>query len=110
MDIREIKENKLKTILQFSVPSIIAMLLQTAITITDGCDRRGDLHTHIRRSVPVIFPNSEGAESGWRIVRFLHTVLPYYAVHLSPDGCWYDTGNVSPCGRKTSDLYAGRHS
>ncbi|MDY3766052.1 MAG: MATE family efflux transporter, partial [Lachnospiraceae bacterium] len=36
MDIREIKENKLKTILQFSVPSIIAMLLQTAITITDG--------------------------------------------------------------------------
>ncbi|MDY3998761.1 MAG: MATE family efflux transporter [Blautia sp.] len=36
MDTREIKENKLKTILQFSVPSIIAMLLQTAITITDG--------------------------------------------------------------------------
>ena len=36
MDIREIKKNKLKTILQFSVPSIIAMLLQTAITITDG--------------------------------------------------------------------------
>lgn len=36
MDIREIKENKLKTILQFSIPSIIAMLLQTAITITDG--------------------------------------------------------------------------
>lgn len=36
MDIREIKENKIKTILQFSVPSIIAMLLQTAITITDG--------------------------------------------------------------------------
>ena len=36
MDIREIKEKKLKTILQFSVPSIIAMLLQTAITITDG--------------------------------------------------------------------------
>ena len=36
MDIREIKRNKLKTILQFSVPSIIAMLLQTSITITDG--------------------------------------------------------------------------
>ena len=36
MDIREIKENKLKTIFRFSVPSIIAMLLQTAITITDG--------------------------------------------------------------------------
>lgn len=36
MDIREIKENKLKTIFKFSVPSIIAMLLQTAITITDG--------------------------------------------------------------------------
>lgn len=36
MHIRKIKENKLKTILQFSVPSIIAMLLQTAITITDG--------------------------------------------------------------------------
>ena len=36
MDIREIKGNKLRTILQFSVPSIIAMLLQTAITITDG--------------------------------------------------------------------------
>ena len=29
MDIRQVKENKLKTILQFSIPSIIAMLLQT---------------------------------------------------------------------------------
>ena len=36
MEIRGIKENKLKTILQFSIPSIIAMLLQTAHTITDG--------------------------------------------------------------------------
>lgn len=36
MDIIKIKENKLKTILQFSIPSIIAMLLQTTITITDG--------------------------------------------------------------------------
>ncbi|MGN0689769.1 MAG: MATE family efflux transporter [Oscillospiraceae bacterium] len=36
MNIKEIKENKIKTILQFSIPSIIAMLLQTAITITDG--------------------------------------------------------------------------
>lgn len=36
MEIKVIKENKLKTILRFSVPSIIAMLLQTAITITDG--------------------------------------------------------------------------
>lgn len=36
MNIREIKENKLKTIFKFSVPSIIAMLLQTAITVTDG--------------------------------------------------------------------------
>lgn len=36
MDIKQIRENKLKVILQFSVPSIIAMLLQTVITITDG--------------------------------------------------------------------------
>lgn len=36
MDIKQIKKNKLKMILQFSVPSIIAMLLQTVITITDG--------------------------------------------------------------------------
>ena len=36
METSTIKENKLKTILMFSVPSIIAMLLQTAITITDG--------------------------------------------------------------------------
>ena len=36
MNIQEIKENKLKWILKFSVPSIIAMLLQTVITITDG--------------------------------------------------------------------------
>lgn len=36
MEINAIKENKLKTILMFSVPSIIAMLLQTVITITDG--------------------------------------------------------------------------
>lgn len=36
MDMKQIRENKLKVILQFSVPSIIAMLLQTVITITDG--------------------------------------------------------------------------
>ena len=36
MDIKMIKENKLKTILKFAIPSTIAMLLQTAITITDG--------------------------------------------------------------------------
>ena len=36
MDIKQIKENKLKSILQFSTPSIIAMLLQTIITVTDG--------------------------------------------------------------------------
>ena len=36
MNINQIKENKLKTILKFSVPSIIAMLLQTIITVTDG--------------------------------------------------------------------------
>lgn len=36
MDMKQIKESKLKTILQFSIPSIIAMLLETVITITDG--------------------------------------------------------------------------
>ena len=36
MDIKMIKENKLKTILKFAIPSTIAMLLQTALTITDG--------------------------------------------------------------------------
>ena len=36
MEISQIKENKLKFILQFSIPSIVAMLLQTAITITDA--------------------------------------------------------------------------
>ncbi len=36
MDVTQIKKNKLKTILQFSVPSITAMLLETVITITDG--------------------------------------------------------------------------
>lgn len=36
MEINQIKENKLKMILQFSIPSIIAMLLQTVVTITDG--------------------------------------------------------------------------
>ena len=36
MDIKQIKENKTKMILRFSIPSIIAMLLQTVITITDG--------------------------------------------------------------------------
>lgn len=36
MDIKQIKENKLKMIFGFSIPSIIAMLLQTVITITDG--------------------------------------------------------------------------
>lgn len=36
MDIKEIKENKIKTIFKFAIPSTIAMLLQTAITLTDG--------------------------------------------------------------------------
>ena len=36
MDIMQIKQNKLKMILRFSIPSIIAMLLQTVITVTDG--------------------------------------------------------------------------
>ncbi|MGN0345312.1 MAG: MATE family efflux transporter [Lachnospiraceae bacterium] len=36
MNTKQIKENKLKMILGFSIPSIIAMLLQTVITITDG--------------------------------------------------------------------------
>ena len=36
MNTKQIKDNKLKMILGFSIPSIIAMLLQTVITITDG--------------------------------------------------------------------------
>ncbi|MGN1165579.1 MAG: MATE family efflux transporter [Lachnospiraceae bacterium] len=36
MNIEIIKKNKLATILQFSIPSIISMLLSTLITITDG--------------------------------------------------------------------------
>ena len=36
MDINQIRENKLKFILQFSIPSIIAMMLQTVITVTDA--------------------------------------------------------------------------
>lgn len=36
MDLKQMKENKLKMILGFSIPSIIAMLLETVITITDG--------------------------------------------------------------------------
>lgn len=36
MNMKQMKENKLKMILGFSIPSIIAMLLQTIITITDG--------------------------------------------------------------------------
>ena len=36
MNMKQIKDNKLKMILGFSIPSIIAMLLQTIITITDG--------------------------------------------------------------------------
>lgn len=36
MNIETIKKNKLATILQFSVPSIISMLLSTLITIKDG--------------------------------------------------------------------------
>lgn len=36
MNTKQIKENKLGMILGFSVPSIIAMLLETVITMTDG--------------------------------------------------------------------------
>ena len=36
MNLENIKSNKLKTILQFSVPSIIAMVLTSLINIVDG--------------------------------------------------------------------------
>ncbi len=36
MNVETIRKNKLGSILQFSIPSIIAMLLSTLITITDG--------------------------------------------------------------------------
>ena len=36
MNIENIRKNKLAAILQFSIPSILAMLLTTLITITDG--------------------------------------------------------------------------
>ena len=36
MEIQNIKENKVKMILQFSIPSIIAMLLTSLISVTDG--------------------------------------------------------------------------
>ena len=36
MNTKQVKENKLKMILGFSIPSIIAMMLQTVITKTDG--------------------------------------------------------------------------
>ena len=36
MNIETIQKNKLGTILRFSIPSIISMLLSTIITITDG--------------------------------------------------------------------------
>lgn len=42
MDIKQIKENKIRMILQFSIPSIIAMLLQTVITITDRLHQKTD--------------------------------------------------------------------
>lgn len=36
MNINEIKDRKFKTIRKLAIPSTIAMLLQTAITVTDG--------------------------------------------------------------------------
>ena len=36
MDLKNIRENKVKVILQFSIPSIIAMLLTSLITVADG--------------------------------------------------------------------------
>ena len=36
MDITIIKNNKVKVILSYAIPSIISMLLTTLITITDG--------------------------------------------------------------------------
>ncbi len=36
MNTKQIKENKLKMLFGFSIPSIIAMLLETVLTMTDG--------------------------------------------------------------------------
>lgn len=36
MDLEKIKESKIKVILQFSIPSIIAMLLTSLVTVADG--------------------------------------------------------------------------
>ncbi|HPF30099.1 MAG TPA: MATE family efflux transporter, partial [Lachnospiraceae bacterium] len=36
MELKKIQENKFGTILQFSIPAIISMILTALITVTDG--------------------------------------------------------------------------
>lgn len=78
MDIREIRENKLKTILQFSIPSIIAMLLQTVVTITDGYFTGNYVGENALAAINpfVIFPSS------WKLDNFVTVWKSYNFLYL----------------------------
>ena len=59
MNTTQIKENKLQMILGFSIPSIIAMMLQTVITITDGYFTGNYVGEHALAAINYIFDHIE---------------------------------------------------
>ena len=71
MDINQIKENKLKFILQFSIPSIISMLLQTAITITDAFFTGNYVGENALAAINLGFPYCS-SDNGCRTVHLLY--------------------------------------
>lgn len=132
MNINQIKKNKLKTLLQFSIPSIVAMLLQTVITITDGYftgNYVGDsalaainlglpilyvylgtgLCVGVGGSVNAIYTDTWTVKSRGAIICIFYRLLPDYADYISVYGVGNNTGNVYPCGWQATDMYAGKH-
>ena len=118
MEMTQIKQNKLKMILQFSIPSIIAMLLQTVITITDGFytgnyvgeqalaainlfaddgNSGGCVCNQFTFCVCALSADTWHPACRWQFVWIFYTVLQGYAFHLSTHGEQHGFGNVHSC-------------
>ena len=80
MNIKQIKENKKRMILQFSIPSIIAMLLQTVITITDGYFTGNYVGQNALAAINLGLPNREPMPAAimTKVVFIFFSLSPFF--------------------------------
>ena len=133
MDTKQIKENKLKMILGFSIPSIIAMLLETVITITDGYFTGNYVGENalaaINLGLPILYfylgaglcigvggsvisgrlLGAKEKQKASEVFRLFYRVLPDYVVCLSTYGSRDNTWDVYSNGWKTTGMHVCKH-